>query len=153
MADEGVSQSQNFLDYVNTANVTSSLEQRLVNFVQFMRSISGVELGELEIDNQETSGRVYGLLGKLLFEFKRNLHWQLAESDGKLIAYLTDLKSRSPLTTYKAVATDGLHFHVYMPRYDDTGSVLKLERVNGLNMASPLMTPERAVQELAIILS
>ena len=153
MAAQEVSRSREFQDYVDTVGVTSSLEQRLVSFVQFMRSIWGGELGDLETDNQETSGRVYGILGSLLFEFRRNLHWQPAESEGKLIGYLTDLKSRRPLTTYKAICTDGLHFHVYEPRYDDTGRVVKLERVTGLNMASPLMTPERAVQELSIILS
>ncbi len=47
----------------------------------------------------------------------------------------------------EAVATDGLHFRVYRPQYDETGRVAGLEKIQVLNLASPMMTPERAVRK------
>ena len=100
-----------------------------------------------------STGRVYALLGSLVFEFTGNLHWRGGEGESRLKTYIADLKSQRPQATYTAVITDGLHFHVYRPEYDESGRVVELASIHGLNLASPMMTPEQALQDLGTVLA
>ena len=40
-----------------------------------------------------------------------------------------------------------------MPRYDGTSGVVELEKTHGLNLVSPMMTPEQATHDLGVVLS
>ncbi len=88
-----------------------------------------------------------------MFEVKANLHWHQSDEELQIKQYITDLNFRKPQTNYVAIVTDGLHFHTSIPRYDETGRVVELEKVCGLNLDSPMSTPESAVQDLKVILS
>ena len=98
-------------------------------------------------------GQQFVPLANLVLEVKANLHWHLSEEELKTSQYITDLNACKPQTNYVAIVTDGLHFHSCIPRYDETGKVVELEKVCGLNLDSPMSTPESAAQDLKVMLS
>ena len=99
------------------------------------------------------SGQQFVLLANLVLEVKANLHWHQSNEELKTRQYIADLNSRKPQANYVAIVTDGLHFHTFIPRYDESGRVVELEKGCGLNLDSPLSTPESALQDLKTILS
>ena len=145
--------AEKILDYVRTVSGTGNLEARLSHFMDLTRSIVGAEFDDFETDRRVSMGRVYASLGNLVFEFAANLHWHGWERESQLKAYIADLKSQRPQAAYTAIITDGLHFHVYRPGYDESGRVVELESIRGLNLASPMMTPEQALQDLDTVLT
>ena len=145
--------AQKLREYVETVRGTVSDDQRRRHFIDLVRSLLGVHLADFEVEKQVYKGRVDAPPVNLVFEFKLDIHWQREDAELQLKQHITDLKSRNPETTYTAIATDGLHFHVYVPHYDETGRVMKLENADGLNLDSPMMTSERAMHDLEVLLS
>ena len=153
MSGQEATSAQKFREYVETVRGTVSDNERLLYFMDLVRSLLGVHLVDFEVEKQVYQGRANAPPVNLVFEFKLDIHWQLEDAELQLKRHITDLKSRNPETTYTAIATDGLHFHVYIPHYDETGRVVKLENAAGLNLASPMMTSEQAVHDLKILLA
>ncbi len=151
MASQETLVAQKLRAYIDTVRETASLEEQCLQFADLVRTVLGIPLGDSEVQSEMYGGQMYVLLGNLVFDFKRNLHWQPKDAELQLQRYIADLRSRRDQTDYIAIVTDGLRFHVYMPRYDETG--VELEKIHGLNLASPMMTPEWAMQDLGIILS
>ena len=145
--------SQKLREYVDTVRDTAGAEERRLQFLDLVRTVLGIPFSNFELRNEMYGGRMYALLGNLVFQVKANLHWQPKEAELQLKGYITELNSRGSQTNYIAIATDGLHFHVYRPRYDETSRVVELERIHGLNLVSPMMTPEQATNDLGIVLS
>ena len=142
---------QKLQDYIEIVRETASLEEQCRQFSDLVRAVLGVRFGDSDVQSEVYGGQRYFLLENFVFDFKKNLHWQLKDAELQLRRYIADLRSRRDQTDYIAIVTDGLRFHVYMPRYGETG--VELEKIHGLNLASPMMTPERAVQDFGIILS
>ena len=153
MAGELTSQPKKLRDYVEAVQLTSSLDERLSHVVDLLQSISGRELGDVRKGNGADTGRTYALLGNLLLALRWNVCWQRREIESQIIEYLKDLQSRGQRDTKTAIATDGLNFHVYSPLQGEAGKVVGLDCVHGLNLASPMMEPEQAVQDLGTMLS
>ena len=108
---------------------------------------------DFKLVSEVYAGRRYDLLGNLVFAFEGNLHWQIKESELRLHQYMADLKSRKPEADYFSMVTDGLHFHVYLPQYNEAGDVMRLEKIYGLNLPSPMTILEQATNDLGVILS
>ena len=104
-------------------------------------------------ENESYSRRLFILLANLVFEVKANLHSHQSDEELQIKQYITDLNFRKPQTNYVAIVTDGLHFHTCIPHYDETGRVVELEKVCGLNLDTPMSTPESSAQDLKMILS
>ena len=153
MASQDTLVVQKLREYIDTVRETATLEEQRLKFSDLVRTVLGIPLGDLEVQSEMYGGQIYVLLGNLVLDFKRNLHWQPKDAELQLRRYIADLKSRRDQTAYIAIATDGLHFHVYRPQYDETGRLVELEKIHGLNLASPMMTPERAVRDLGMVLS
>lgn len=139
--------------YVQKVRGAATLEERMSHFLDLTRSILDAELEDFEVDRHVSTGRIYALLRNLAFEFTGNLHWHGWEGESRLKAYIADLKSRRPQATYTAVITDGLHFHVCRTEYDERDKDVALASIHGLNLVSPMMTPERALEDLRTLLS
>lgn len=94
-------------------------------------------------------GRVDALYGNLVIEFKRSLAKSLEEAKGQLRKYLAILQQnpedrRRPLI---AIATDGIGFTAFAPRFNVEASSLspediQLEEIESANLAA--MRPEEA---------
>ncbi len=153
MASQETLVAQKLREYIDAVRETTSLEEQRLQFSDMVRTVLGIPLGDSEVQSEMYGGQMYVLLGNLVFDFKRNLHWQPKDAELQLRRYIADLKSRRDQTDYIAIATDGLHFHVYRSRNDETGRIVELEKIHGLNLASPMMTPERAVRDLGMILA
>ncbi len=151
MADQETSLAQKLRDYVDTVRSTDTLDKLRVHCMDLLLSLPDMQLADFKVEKDVYEGRVYTLLGNLVFDFERNLHWQLKDMEIHIKHYINDLQTRRPLTSYVVIATDGLSFHVYMPQYDESGKVMELEKIHGLNLASPMMTPERAMDELGMV--
>jgi hypothetical protein len=112
-----------------------------------------VRVRDLHIEKHEYEGRKYTVVGNLIFEFNRVMHRGWGDPTESLKRCLANLKIQRGQAIFTAIATDGLSFHVYKPQFDEAGLVVEMEAIDGLNLASPMMTPERAQQDLGHILS
>ena len=121
MASQETLVAQKLRAYIDTVRETASLEEQCLQFADLVRTVLGIPLGDSEVQSEMYGGQMYVLLGNLVFDFKRNLHWQPKDAELQLQRYIADLRSRRDQTDYIAIVTDGLRFHVYMPRYDETG--------------------------------
>ena len=153
MAGQETPLSQKLREYVDTVRDTAGPEERRLQFLDLVRTVLGLPLSNFELQNEMYGGRMYALLGNLVLEVKANLPWRPKEAQLQLEEYITELNSRRPQSNYIAIATDGLHFPIYTPRYDETGRVVELEKIHGLNLVSPMMTLEQATHDLGVVLS
>ncbi len=139
--------------YIETASGITSTDERQAAFMDLVRDFVGLQPSDFIVDREIYAGQGYSVLGNLVVAFTGNLHWRIKEADPRLRQYLTYLKSLGPNVDYFAILTDGLHFHAYLPQYDESGKVVRLEKTNGLNLPSPLTTLEQATNDFGVILS
>ncbi len=151
MADQETMLAQTLRNYIDTVRETVGIEERRLHLMDLVRTFLDMPATDFQVETY--SGRLFVLLANLVFEVRANLHWHLSDEELKIKQYLTDLNSRKPQANYVAIVTDGLHFHTFIPRYDETGRVVELEKVCGLNLDSSMSTPEGAAQDLKMILS
>ncbi len=151
MADQETMLAQNLRDYISIIRETVGVEEKQLHLINLVCAFLGMSATDFEVETY--SGQQFVLLANLVLEVKANLHWHLSDEELKTSQYITDLNSRKPQTNYVTIMTDGLHFHTCIPRYDETGRVVELEKVGGLNLDSPMSTPESAAQDLKVILS
>ncbi len=153
MAEQETMLAQKLRDYIDTVRETVGVEERRLHLMDLVRTVLGMSATDFHQENESYSGRLFILLANLVFEVKPNLHWHHSDEELQMKQYITDLNFRKPQTNYVAIVTDGLHFHTCIPRDDETGRVVELEKVGGLNLDSPMLTPESAAQDLEMILS
>lgn len=77
---------------------------------------------ELEKAVPEVRGRIDGLLGRTVFEFKTNLRTELRDAEAQLTRYLQD-RERQTGERYVGIATDGSVFRAYELRGGALGSL------------------------------
>ncbi len=151
MEDQETMLAQTLRNYIDTVRETVGVEERRLHLMELVRTFLDRSATEFQLETY--SGRLFVQLANLVFEIKPNLHWQQGEEELKTKQYMTDLNSRNPQPNYVTIVTDGLHFHTCIPRYDEAGRVVELEKVSGLNLGSPMSTPEGAARDLKGILS
>ena len=151
MADQETMLAQTLGNYIDKVREAVGVEERRLHLIDLVRTFLDRSATDFEVETY--SGRRFVLLSNLVLEVKANLHWHLSDEELKTKHYITDLNSRKPQTNYVTIVTDGLHFHTCIPRYDETGRVVELEKVCGLNLDSPMSTLENAAQDLKMILS
>ena len=151
MADQETMLAQNLRDYISIIRETIGVEEKQLHLINLVCAFLGMSATDFQVETH--SGQQFVLLANLVLEVKANLHWHQSNEELKTRQYIADLNSRKPQANYVAIVTDGLHFHTCIPRYDETGRVVELEKGCGLNLDSPLSTPESALQDLKTILS
>ena len=151
MADQETMLAQTLRNYIDTVRETVGVEERRLHLMDLVRTFLDMSATDFQVETY--SGRVFLLVANLVFEVKANLHWHLSDEELKIKQYVTGLNSRKPQANYVTIVTDGLRFHICIPRYDETGRVVVLEKVCGLNLDSPISTPESAALDLKTILS
>ncbi len=151
MADQETMLAQNLRDYIGIIRDSVGVEEKQLHLINLVCAFLGMSATDFQVETY--SGQQYVLLANLVLEVKANLHWHRSNEELKTRQYIADLNSRKPQANYVAIGTDGLHFHTFIPRYDESGRVVELEKGCGLNLDSPLSTPENALQDLKTILS
>ena len=151
MADQETMLAQSLRDYIGKVRDAVRVEEKQLHLTDLVCAFLGKSATDFQVETY--SGQQFVQLANLVLEVKANLHWQQSNEELKMRQYITDLNSRKPQANYVAIVTDGLHFHTFIPRYDESGRVVELEKVCGLNLDSPLSTPESALQDLKTILS
>ena len=92
------------------------------------------------------------ICNNLVIEYRRDMHQHWGDPNASLRLGLTQARTRHPDTPLAALATNGVAFHVYTADFDESGHVVELRPADGLNLASPMMTPQRAVDEISGLL-
>jgi len=151
MADQETMLAQNLRDYIGIIRDAVGVEEKQLHLMNLVCACLGMSATDFQVETY--SGQQFVLLANLVLEVKANLHWHQSNEELKTRQYIADLNSRKPQANYVAIVTDGLHFHTFIPRYDEIGRVVELEKGCGLNLDSPLSTPESALQDLKTILS
>ncbi len=151
MEDQETMLAQTLRSYIDTVRETVGVEERRLHLMDLVRTFLDRSATEFQLETY--SGRLFILLANLVFEVKTNLHWHHSDEELQMKQYITALNFRKPQTNYVIIVTDGLHFHTCIPRYDEAGRVVELEKVSGLNLGSPMLTPEGAARDLKGILS
>jgi hypothetical protein len=90
--------------------------------------------------------------GNLVVEYRRDMHGRWGDPNASLRLGLSRSHARHPDAPLAALATNGLSFHIYKPDFDENGHVIEMRPVDGLNLASPMMTPQRAMDEISGLL-
>jgi len=85
----------------------------------------------------------------LVIEYRRDMHQRWGDPNAGLRLGLDRARAQQPHLPLAALATNGLAFHVYTADFDESGHVVELHPADGLNLASPMMTPQRAVDEIS----
>lgn len=89
-------------------------EQVRVGIARAMTDGLGASLSDLELEKPipEVRGRTDALIGRTVFEFKKNLPRERAEAKEQLERYLRQ-RERETSQSYVGIATDGLLYEVY----------------------------------------
>jgi len=153
MSSENTPPIQKLSEYLGSVASVSTHDEWWRRFIDLLRSLPELQVRDLHIEKQEYEGREYTVVGNLIFEFNRVMHKGWGDPTASLKRCLANLKTRRSQASFTAIATDGLSFHVYKPQFDEAGLVVEMKTVYGLNLASPMMTPEQAQQDLGHILS
>ena len=153
MAGQETSPQQKLSEYMRAVRYCTNHDEWWSHFMELLRSLPDSQIGEFPVENQAHEGREFALTGNLVFEFRRDLHKGWGDENQPMKRYISSLKGQRPQAAFTAIATSGLAFHVYNPRFDEDGRVEELEPIDGLNLASPKMTPEQALRDLGHILS
>ena len=130
---------QEYILAIQAGDSEATVRHRCLEFLRDSLGISLVETGD-ELEQRVFRGRADAVLGKLVFEFKRDLAASLAEAEGQLGYYLADLHRREPGAVYTTVATDGLRFHVYRPVYNVQGEA-SLQPIGNLDLERSVPSP------------
>ena len=85
--------TQKLREYVDTARDTAGAEERRLQFLDLVRTVLGIPFSNFELRNEMYGGRMYALLGNLVFQVKANLHWHPKEAEIQLKGYITELNS------------------------------------------------------------
>ena len=139
--------------YIEAVREMACISERRALFMSIVREFLGVAPWESDMESIISSGECSERLGNLVFVFKGNLHSTAKNLEPRLHKYIEDPHFRMPQGDYLAVVTDGLHFHFYLAQYAEDSQIPEFTISNGMNLASPLMTPERAAQDLGMILA
>ncbi len=145
--------AQRLQDYISSIRNSVSHDDRRQRFLDWVREAFDIDTGKVVLEKRVFTGLVDALLGNLVFEFKSNLRRELRDAEEEIKRYITSLHSKSPSATYTGVATDGLLFRIYHPRYSPDGAqVQELEPLTELNLeAEP--SPEEVRFKLRTLLS
>ena len=153
MAGQETLPQQKLSEYMRAVRYSTSHSEWWGHFMELAGSLPDPQIGELPVESQAHEGGEFTLMGDLVFEFRKDLHKRWGDENQPLKRCISSLKCQRPQAAFTAIATSGLAFHVYNPRFDEDGRVDELEPVGGLNLSSPKMTPEQVLRDLGHILS
>ena len=119
MADQETMLAQNLRDYIGIIRDAVGVEEKQLHLMNLVCAFLGMSATDFQVETY--SGQQFVLLANLVLEVKANLHWHQSNEELKTRQYIADLNSRKPQANYVAIVTDGLHFHTFIPRYDESG--------------------------------
>lgn len=143
MAQPSRTFSDALAEYVQLALEAHDHDARRLLFLTWAHTAFNVDLNAFQVEERVFKGRVDGLLGDLVIEFKSDLPRELEEARAQLRGYISRLREEHPETAYTAIATDGLGFHVYAPLYDADGvTVADLTPLGDMDLSPPSADPD-----------
>lgn len=140
-------------DYLTRGRGYLSYDKRRKCLISLIKFVLDERLGCSKIEEEEYMGRSYLIIGNTIIDVRKDIHWHYENHRDQIKDYLIYLKAQHHEPAYMAIITDGLRFHVYMPKYDELGQLLQLETSRGINLTNPLITPQQALNELGGIFS
>ena len=140
-------------DYVTGVRGYLSYDKRRKCLISLIKFVLDERLGCSKIKEEEYMGRSYLIIGNTIIDVRKDIHWHYENHRDQIKDYLIYLKAQHHERTYMTIITDGLRFHVYMPKYDESSQMLELETSRGINLTNPLITPQQGLNELRDILS
>ncbi|MBM3925801.1 MAG: hypothetical protein FJ320_07405 [SAR202 cluster bacterium] len=115
-------------------------------------ALPGLERRKLPNPFSQAASPACGLCDNLVIEYRRDMHQRWGDPNAGLRLGVSEARARNPRLSLAALATNGLTFHVYTPDFDESGRVIGLHPADGLNLVSPMMTPQRSVEEMSGLL-
>ncbi len=107
-----------------------------------MFSIESIELdSEIPTTSEilQLRGRIDTIFGNIMIEFKKDLSTGLDTAKKELYKYLLSYHEKYS-KEYVGIATDGIEFKVFVPRFEDK-VLIEIEEVNSINLKNS--TPEK----------
>ena len=114
-------------DYLRAVRSQGSHTGKVVQFIRFLEAAFGLHDTDYEMEQRandahlQVRGWIDTVIGDTLFEFKTNLKRELDDAQTQLRNYLAVFHERSPNRRCVGIATDGVQFRVYEPRFLDGG--------------------------------
>ena len=139
---------RNLHEYIEAIENLNRHDDWWSHFMKIMRCIPNLQSTHLKSAKHMHEGYEFTVLENLIFQYTKDLHKRWEDDSKQLRRFLGNLNAQHPQTAFTPVLTNGLAFHVYSPQTDQTGMITNLETVYGLNLSSPLMTPEQALSDL-----
>lgn len=139
---------RNLNEYIEAIGNLSRHDDWWNHFIKIIRCVPTLQSTDLKSVKHMHEGYEFTVLGNLIFQYKKDLHKRWGDDGKPLRRFLGNLNAQHPQTDFTPVLTNGLAFHVYSPQTDRTGMITTFETIYGLNLSSPLMTPEQALSDL-----
>ena len=140
-------------NYLNQIKSIESHDDWWPSFVSLVKSILGKQFDLLSINELDISGQKYKLLGNLMFNYSRNIHWSHKIIRESFFAQLIAANTNTPNVKSFYIATDGFKFHVYEIVDINTTNKFTMQIIYGLNLSSPMTTEQTALRDITHLLS
>jgi hypothetical protein len=114
-------------DYLRAVRSQGSHTGKVIQFIRFLEEAFRLQHTDYEMEQRahdarlQVRGWIDTVIGDTLFEFKTNLKRELYDAEDQLRNYLAVFHERSPNRRCVGIATDGVQFRVYEPRFLDGG--------------------------------
>jgi len=119
-------------------NIKKSEAAKLNTFSIFIHDVFSIESVDLDSEIPTTSeilqlrGRIDTMFGNVMIEFKKDLRTGLDTAKKELFKYLQSYREKNS-KEYVGIATDGIEFKVFVPRFEDK-DLIEIEEIDSINL-------------------
>jgi len=120
-------------------NVKKSEAAKLNAFSIFIHDVFKIESVELDSEIPTTSeilqlrGRIDTIFGNIMIEFKKDLKTGIDTAKVELYKYLQSYREKYTNSDYVGIATDGIEFKVFYPKYEGK-QLIEIKEVDSFNL-------------------
>ena len=120
-------------------NIKTSESAKLDSFKFFIHEIFDIDSVDIDSEVSTTSnilnlrGRIDTLVGNVILEFKKDLSTGLDVAKEELFKYFQSNKEKFPSNNYVGIASDGIQFRVFYPKFENE-NLIEIKEISSLDL-------------------
>ena len=130
---------ENLGNYLEQIKHKTSENSKAIYFASFLQKVFDISPDEFDWEKSvktevmQLHGRIDAVFGDLIFEFKKNLDFDIETAKNELKKYFQSLYEKNKSYNYLGIATDGIKFHVFRPIINNN-IIEKIEEIDNSNL-------------------